>query len=431
LWTTVNQILSLFATDPELTQIVQRLTLTRDAELDTAQRQALESTLANRLYSHDLALPGPSEMAVVLDLVYDELVGLSVLGPFWRDDRISEIMVDAWDEVVVERNGVLIDTPLTFRDLAHAQAVSRNLASKISDRQLAPKTPLVSAVLPGARITFAINPVVRTGVSISLRKFMPLLDMDKLLSMVALDVEMRDFLADCVAAGANIVVSGGTGTGKTTFVNALSEFIPTTERIVTIEDVFELRLVGPGGSPRRKWVAMQTKEAASGDDTVHISTADLLNNSLRMRPDRIMVGEVREAAAASVLMQAANTGHEGTMCTVHASDPDRALNFRLANWVRTGTAAASMTNDVACAEVAHAFDLVVQVDRESSRRFVSSIGVVDASLISGDFVHAQPVFSGRVEAGVPRFERHGPLRTDTDVARKLAGHGRLERWSAP
>jgi len=167
----------------------------------------------------------------LISIAYDELLGISVLGPLWRDDEVTEILVDAWDKVVIERHGRLEETnpPIKFRDPEHARKIARDLALKVSDRALTPANPLVTAELPGARVAFAIDKVVKSGLSVSMRKFRPLLNMDGLLNIGALDTQMRDFLADCIKSRANVLVSGGTGTGKTTMINALSTFIPHSE----------------------------------------------------------------------------------------------------------------------------------------------------------------------------------------------------------
>ena len=421
-WTYVSGILGLIQTNEQASRFTAKLELTRDAVLDQRQLRELSEMLTPVL----MHSPEYARIPVLQQLIayaYDELIGISVLGALWRDDDVTEILVDSWDKVVVERNGELIRTSIKFRDEEHARKIARDLALKVSDRALTPATPLVTAELPGARVTFAIGKVVKSGLSISMRKFRPLMQMDALLRVGALSEEMRDFLADCVRARANIVVSGGTGTGKTTFINALSEFIPDSERVVTIEDAYELKL------SNGNWVALQTKEAASSDDSVVVSMADLLVLTLRMRPDRVIVGEIREPKGAAVMLQAANTGHDGTMTTIHANSADRALNFRLVGLARTG---ASMDAEVAAAEVASAVNVVIQVERRAKRRYVSSVAVVDPTMLKQGLIRPEEMFVGKLveEGGELRtvFERRGSVSDDTELGLKLEDAGALERW---
>jgi pilus assembly protein CpaF len=430
IWPKVQRALRVIQDDIVLQQLVGGFELSRDHRRYAEEITALNSALNPRFVDNPEfnQLP-PAMLNGVVELAYDELVGVSVVGPFWRDDEVTEILIDGWDSIAVERGGQLFRTPLKFRDLEHAQSVARQLALKVSDRALNPRTPLVTAELPGARVTFAIGSVVKSGISVSMRKFPPLLGMTELLERGALNAEMRDFLADCVRARANILVSGGTGTGKTTVVNALSEFVPDSERVITIEDAYELSL------SNTHWVALQTKEAASADDDVRIGLADLLVNTLRMRPDRIIVGEVREPHGAHTMLQAANTGHDGTMTTIHANSADRALNFRLAGMVRT---AGNVPPEVAAAEVASAINVVVQIVRERGRRFISEVSVVDVTGVDGALISTDTVFVGvmRTEKGSdteprPTFFNRGRVRADTVLAMKMREAGVHNNWVGP
>lgn len=423
-WAIVSGVLGVIQANEQISRFATKMELTRDAVADNEQRQQLHSSLTPVLmqYQEYARIPMLRE---IIDLAYDELVGISVLGPLWRDDDITEIMVDAWDKVTVEHNGRLMLTNVRFRDKEHARKIARDLALKVSDRALTPANPLVTAELPGARVQFVIDKVVKTGISVSVRKFRPLLGVDKLLAVGAMSEEMRDFLADAVRARANVLVSGGTGTGKTTIINALSSFIPDSERVITIEDSYELAL------SNTHWVALQTKEAASADDTVRITLADLLVSTLRMRPDRIIVGEIREGTGAAVMLQAANTGHDGTMTTIHANSADGALNFRMVNLARTG---GGMASEVAAAEVASAINLVIQVTRESGRRFISEVAVVDPSQLENQLIRPEAVFSGTLvkdlanDTNRVEFRRCGGVRPDTELGLKLQDSGLLGRW---
>jgi pilus assembly protein CpaF len=426
LWGMVQQVLFIVQEDDAAQRAAGSFVLTRNLDVDAAQLAELKGILWPQLLDRpEFGRLSPEYLAGVVELAYDELIGVSVVGPFWRDDGVTEILIDGWDSISIEREGRLLRTPLAFQDLDHAQTVARQLALKVSDRALNPRTPLVTAELPGARVTFAIDSVVKSGISVSMRKFPKLMQMDQLLGFRALTGQMRDFLADCVQARANILVSGGTGTGKTTFINALSEFIPDSERVITIEDAYELSL------RNTHWVALQTKEAASADDEVRIDLADLLVSTLRMRPDRVIVGEIREPKAAAVMLQAANTGHDGTMTTVHANSASRALNFRMAGMVRTE---ANMPNEVAAAEVASAIDVVVQVVRSQGRRFVTEVAVVDIDDVDSGVIRPRPVFAGELVADAtgiqPVFRQVGAVGADTVLAMKLRDAGLHHRWVA-
>lgn len=421
IWPLVDRLLNLVEQFPELQALNRELVLTRDLRRDRAQRTELERRLLPRLVEARVNLD-PAVGPVVVDLTYDELLGISVLGPYWRDEQVADIFVDAWNRIAVEHSGLLWPTPLRFRDHEHALRVARNLAEKVSGRALTPENMLVAAELPGARLQFTYGRVARSGLTVVIRKHRPLLSIERLLETGALSAEMRDFLADAVVARANVLVSGGTGTGKTTIVNVLSRFIPDTERVITIEDSFELQLTN------RFVVPLQTKEAASADDRIRVSQADLMRAALRMRPDRIIVGEVRDPAGAAVMLEAASTGHDGTMGTIHADDPSRALNFRLGSWLRTALGASP---EVAAAEVANAVDVVVQVNRDHlGRRYISRIDEVDLSGVTGDLIRTEELFRARPapDQGIV-FDRVGRLRPDTDLGRKLAAVGRLDRWS--
>ena len=345
-----------------------------------------------------------------------------MLGALWRDPSITEIMVDRWNKVTLERDGKLVDTSISFRDPDHANSVARSLALRLSDRAVSRSINLVTAELPSARVQFAYGPVVRGGLSITIRKFRKLLGLEDLLRFRAIDQEMIDFLHAAVVARAGILISGGTGTGKTTIINLLSNFIPTHERVVTIEDAFELRL------SNSHVVSLQTKEAASADDSVSVTLADLLRATLRMRPDRIIVGEIREGEGATVMLTAANTGHEGTMTTIHANSADMALNERLVDLVRQSRGS---TDEAILRTIVSAFDIVVQVSRgRRGNRYIAEIALVERASLRDGAIHPHPIFIGEDdEAGGARFRRVGSLGPETVLARKFVdANVDAERW---
>lgn len=359
----------------------------------------------------------------IVTVAYFEVTGLSVLFELYFDPKISEIMVDAYDKVTVERGGMLLSTAIRFRDSNHVQDIAKRLAKAVSDRDLSPANPLVTAELPSARVALAIDQVVKSGVSIAIRRFPPLMKMAQLLEFGALTDEMRTFLNECVLARATVLVSGGTGTGKTTMVNALSEAIPPSERCITIEDSYELKL------DTEFWVPMQSRERAGGDDQLSVTLADLLRASLRMRPDRIIVGEIREAMAAATFLMAANTGHDGSMSTIHSSSPSRACNFRLPGLLRRDRDAGGMPQDVAIAEVASAIELVVQITREAGRRFISEIAVIDEGHMVNREIVPIPIFKGELnDEGRPEFTRVGRVPRDTSLGLKLSETDAGRHW---
>ena len=238
-------------------------------------------------------------------------------------------MVSGPDRVTVERNGNLAKTPVRFRDPGHLERTARDLAASASTTAPCPGTTrCVTVQLPGARVQFVMRPVAATaGSLIVIRKFRRAVRAWTTCCASARSTSMAAFLRDAIAARATVLVSGGTGSGKTTLINALCEFIPDTERVITIEDALELQL-------RNTHVeSLVTKEAASADDQLLIGQDELLQATLRMRPDRIIVGEIRDGRGCSVMLQAANTGHDGTMTTIHANTPDLAIG-RMADLLR-------------------------------------------------------------------------------------------------
>lgn len=409
-WTIVDQTLAIVGSDISLQQVTSGITLTADPVEYAAQRGELHAALRRKMASAGIAPSGLIDSETILDLVVDEMSGISVLGELFRDPSIDEILVDRWDIVSVERRGNLERTSVRFRDPQHAESCARALALKISDRAVSRAIPLVTAELPSARITFAFGAVVKGGLSITIRKFRPLLGLEDLLNYGSLNRDMVEFLREAVTARAGILVSGGTGTGKTTIVNLLSSFIPDTERVVSIEDAFELKLANT------HVVSLQTKEASSLDDTVSVTLAELLRNTLRMRPDRIIVGEIREGAGAMVMLSAASTGHDGTLTTVHANSAEAAVNERLPDLVRQSRG--GLETETILRSVANAFDLVIQVSRtRDGRRYLSQISVLDG--IEDGRIRLQPVFIGTETTKGIRFERR-EFGADTELARRLA-----------
>ena len=416
LWPIVDMVMSVAGAETRIQNMVGRLELTRDSLFDDTQREELFSMLKPMLASNGIRIPDPTDVPPVLQMAYDELIGISVLGELWRDDSVTEILVDRWDSITVERGGRLERTRVSFRNPEHASSVARSLALRVSQRQVSRSINLVTAELPRARVQFAYGPVVRGGLAIAIRKFSELLNLDALRRFGALDEQMESFLRDAVQARAGVLVSGGTGTGKTTIINLLSSFIPDTERVVTIEDAFELSLAN------QHVVSLQTKEASSADDTVSVTLSQLLRATLRLRPDRIIVGEIREGEGAEVMLAASNTGHDGTMTTIHANSADMAVNERLVDLVRQNR---NSSDDAIRRTIASAFDIIVQVDRgRRGNRFISSICQIDRSLVTGGIITPTVIFTGEDDgSGKPTFRRVGSVRPDTALGRRLSDAG--------
>ena len=338
----------------------------------------------------------------VIEEILDEVFGLGPLEPLLQDPTISDILVTTPHLVYVERGGKLYRTPVEFKDDAHLLRIIEKVVSRVG-RRVDESSPLVDARLPdGSRVNAAIPPVAVDGPLLSIRRFgRHALKGEDLVAKMSLTEGMLDLLKACVKARLNILICGGTGSGKTTLLNALSSYIPEDERIVTIEDAAELRL-------QQTHVArMETRPAnVEGVGAIHIR--QLVINALRMRPDRIIVGEVRADEALDML-QAMNTGHDGSLTTIHANTPRDGLG-RLE--VMVGMANANMGVRSIRQQVASAVDLFVQVARfsDGSRRVTHITEVVG---MEQDIITLQDIFlfdkTGITETGkvVGRFRATG------------------------
>lgn len=411
-WNVVDQTIALVQSDIQLQRAVTGIPLTSDAGTFRRECDEVHQALRRKMASLGIAPAGLGNVETVLDLVVDEISGISVLGDLFRDPSVDEILVDRWDVISVERGGKLERTPVRFRSPQHAEGCARALALKVSDRAVSRAIPLVTAELPAARVTFAFGAVVKGGLSITIRKFRPLLGLEDLLRYGSLDEDMVAFLRDAVRARAGILVSGGTGTGKTTIINLLSSFIPDSERVISIEDAFELKLANT------HVVSLQTKEASSLDDTISVGLAELLRNTLRMRPDRIIVGEIREGAGAMVMLAAASTGHDGTLTTVHANSAEGAVNERLPDLVRQSRG--GLETDTILRSIVNAFDLVIHVGRtRHGNRYIAQIAALDGVDATGGRIRLAPLFTGTETPDGVRFERH-QIGSETGIGRRLA-----------
>jgi pilus assembly protein CpaF len=336
---------------------------------------------AETLCLHRSNLLSLSERERLVNEVLDETFGLGPLEPLMQDPEISDILINGPKTVYVERRGRLSKTTVAFHDQQHVLQVVQRIVSKMG-RRVDQASPMVDARLPdGSRLNAIIHPVALEGPLVSIRRFglRPLLVQD-LVANKSVAPEMIKFLAACVQARLNILVSGGTGSGKTTLLNGLSSFIPGEERVATIEDAAELQL------QQTHVVRMETRPA-NIEGEGEVTTRDLVRNALRMRPDRILVGECRGAEALDML-QAMNTGHEGSLTTIHANSPRDALG-RLEMMV--GMAGFDLPIWVIRHQVASAINLVVQIARLMGgvRRIVK---ISEITGMEGDIVSMHDVF---------------------------------------
>jgi pilus assembly protein CpaF len=293
------------------------------------------------------------QRALATELV-DDMLGLGPLEPLLLDDSINDIMVNGPDHTFVERGGKLTQVPVRFRDWAHLTNICQRIAASIG-RRVDESSPMCDARLKdGSRVNIILPPLAIDGPSISIRKFSKKpIDFEKLISYGSLTPPMARVLEIAARCRLNIIVSGGTGSGKTTMMNALSRFIDPAERIVTVEDAAELQLQQP------HIVRLETRPP-SLEGKGEITARDLVRNALRMRPDRIIIGEVRGAEAFDML-QAMNTGHDGSMSTIHANNTRDALS-RVENMVQMSSM--GLTPRAIRQQVVSSVNLIVQVERQ-------------------------------------------------------------------
>jgi pilus assembly protein CpaF len=322
---------------------------------------------------------------VVEQIVY-EVTGLGPIEPLFRDRVVSDILVNGAKDIYVERQGKLTRALTSFRDDAHLLAIIDRIVSRVG-RRVDESSPMVDARLPdGSRVNAIIPPLAVDGPVLSIRRFGAEINIQKLVENGALTDEMVHVLAGCVRARLNVLISGGTGAGKTTLLNALSSFIPSSERVITIEDAAELRL------QQEHVVRLETRPPNS-EGRGEVVARDLVKNALRMRPDRIIVGEVRSAEALDML-QAMNTGHEGSLTTIHANTPRDALSRLETMILFAGT---NLPNRAMREQISSALDLVIQVSRltDGTRRVTS---VTEVTGMEGDVISMQEIY---------RFRRRG------------------------
>ena len=305
--------------------LIEELDADQISAMPTDERRKVVEQAAETLLRRELPSVGGITRDQIVARVVDEVVGLGPIDALLRDPSISEVMVNAPDEVFFEREGILYLSDVRFRDAQHISRVIERIIAPIG-RRVDEASPMVDARLPdGSRVNVIIPPVAPKSPTITIRKFRAdKLTMDDLVRAGTITEEMVEFLRACVRLKLNILISGGTGTGKTTFLNALSAFIPETERILTIEDPVEIKMQQPH-------IGSMEARPANIDGRGEVTQRELLRNCLRMRPDRIIIGEVRGPEAFDML-NAMNTGHEGSLSTIHSNSPRDAL-ARIENMV--------------------------------------------------------------------------------------------------
>jgi len=354
-------------------------------ELYTAETTADLSERVLRAVTEQLALDRTpltrDERRQLVREISDDILGYGPLEPLLRDDSVTEVMVNASDKIYVERAGKIEKTSTAFVDDAHLLRIIDKIVSQVG-RRVDEASPMVDARLPdGSRVNAIIPPLSLRGPVLTIRKFArDPYTMDDLINFGTLGAKSAHFLAACVQGKLNMLISGGTGTGKTTTLNALSAFVPGDERIVTIEDAAELQL-------QQEHVITLEARPANIEGQGEVKIRELVRNALRMRPDRIIVGEVRGAETLDML-QAMNTGHEGSLTTIHANSPRDALS-RLETLVLTG--GVELPLRAIREQVASAFDVLVQIERlvDGSRRITN---VTEVLGMESDVITLQDIF---------------------------------------
>ena len=348
-----------------------------------------------------------AEREELVEHVVYEVIGLGPIEPLFRDRTVSDILVNGPRDVYVERGGKLQRVFTNFRDDAHLRAVIDRIVSRVG-RRVDESSPMVDARLPdGSRVNAIIPPLAVDAPVLSIRRFGANLGPGRLVELGALTEEMLYVLGGAVKARLNILVSGGTGSGKTTLLNALSSFIPASERVVTSVDAAELRL-------QQDHVVRLETRPPNAEGRGEVLMRDLVKNALRMRPDRIIVGEVRSAEALDML-QAMNTGHEGSLTTVHANTPRDAISRMETMILFAGT---NLPERAMREQIASALDLIVQASRlsDGTRRVTSVTEVVG---VEGEIVQMQEIF---------RFRRMG-LAPDGKVIGQFEATGVRPRFA--
>ena len=362
-----------------------------------AQREAVSRAARELIQQENMPLGGVSKDELAL-AVADEVLGLGPLEPLLRDPAISEVMVNDVDKIFYEQDGKIFRSAARFRDIPHMMRIIERIVAPLG-RRIDESSPMVDArLMDGSRVNITIPPVSPKAPCITIRKFRAdKMKMADLIAVGAMSEATAEFLAMCVRAKLNMIISGGTGTGKTTMLNALSAFIPNTERIVTIEDPAELKL-------QQEHVVTLEGRPPSIEGKNAVQQRDLVRNSLRMRPDRIIIGEVRGSECFDML-QAMNTGHDGSISTVHANNPRDGL-ARIENMVLM--AGMDLPARAIREQIASAINIFVQVQRlqDGSRKLTH---VTEVSGMEGDTITLQDIFLFKLDHIDEAGKVHGEM----------------------
>jgi len=362
-------------------RLLERLNLSNLERLEREEVVGAIGKVVQDLITQESLPLNLDERELVVRQVVDEIFGLGPLEPLIQDPEVSDILVNTASQVFIERHGKLEPTEVRFQDDRHLLQVIDRIVSAVG-RRIDDSSPMVDARLPdGSRVNAIIPPLAIDGPHLSIRKFKrDALSGEDLIRTNSLTEPMLELLSGIVKARLNVLISGGTGAGKTTLLNVLSSFIPTNERIVTIEDSAELQM-------RQPHVVRLETRAANVEGQGHVPQRLLLINSLRMRPDRIVVGEVRGPEAVDML-QAMNTGHDGSLTTLHANTPRDALS-RLETMI--SMASLNLADKAMRQQIASAIDVVIQVTRMSdgTRKVIQVAEIVG---MEGDIITMQDIF---------------------------------------
>jgi len=360
-----------------------------DSSLTDDQLRSFVRSELGAILETEQTLLSADEKKRIIRSIEDDALGLGPIQQLLDDETVSEIMVNAYDQIYVERRGQLVPSPRVFTSEEHLRMVIERIVARVG-RRIDESSPLVDARLEdGSRVNAVIPPLAVNGSSLTIRKFATTpLTVQNLIAFGTMSADVADVLRACVEGRLNILVSGGTGTGKTTLLNVLSSFIPANERIVTIEDAVELQL-------QQRHVVRLESRPSNIEGRGEVTIRDLVRNSLRMRPDRIVVGECRGGEALDML-QAMNTGHDGSISTLHANTPRDALS-RLETLVLM--AGMDLPLRAIREQAASAVDLIVQISRlrDGSRRITS---VTEVQGLEGETIVLQDVFAFDHSAGL-------------------------------
>jgi pilus assembly protein CpaF len=361
--------------------LIDELDADQMSSMEVDERRRLVEQATETVLRREMPNVGGITRDQIIGRVVDEVVGLGPIDGMIRDPSVSEVMVNAPDEVYFEREGIIYLSDVRFRDAEHVERIIERIVAPLG-RRVDESSPMVDARLPdGSRVNVIIPPVSPKSPTITIRKFRAdKMAMDELVTGGTVTAEVAQFLKGCVKLRLNALISGGTGTGKTTFLNALSAYIPENERIITIEDPTEIKLQQPH-------VVSLEARPPNIDGKGEIAQRDLLRNSLRMRPDRIIIGEVRGQEAFDML-NAMNTGHEGSLSTVHANSPRDALS-RVENMVMMANL--DLPNRAIREQVSSALHFLVQLARftDGVRRVTH---VTEITGMEGQIVTMQDLF---------------------------------------